>query len=330
MIDLHGHVVPRGIPFLDRLAEADGRWLRFANPPEGPAADVMRGGALFRRVRSVAWDLAERRDALEAEGVSLQMISAMPDLMAPWAPAPDARAFGQAFNEWLAGAVADSRGFYRGLGLVPGQDPELACEALAEIDALGLDGALLPSQPVAGLLHDAPWQDFLAEAARRGLLLLVHAVAPPGRSAGLHPRAANGVVFPNAVGEAAAGLIASGAMARHPGLRLLLSHGGGSLPALLPRIAYLRQETPELQEIMPEEPVATARRMWFDPLVFDAATLQGLVDLVGGDRIVHGTDYPFMRAPLAYLDTTPIRGLTRAALDRTNPAALLAELDGRH
>lgn len=329
MIDLHSHVVPTGIPFIERLADSDSRWLRFADGARGSTGDVLRQGTVFRRVRSVSWDLGERREELEGQGVTRQMLSAMPELIAQWADADDAAAFHRCFNDWLADAVVERRGFFRGLGLVPAQAPEQATKLLAEIDAAGLDGVLLPSHPVSGPLHAAPWDGFLDEAARRGLLILVHAVTPPKRGDGLHPRAANGVVFPNAIGEAAAGLIAAGTMARHPSLKLLLSHGGGSLASLLPRISYLRAETPELQEIMPDEPVTYARRMWFDPLVYDAGLLRQLADAVGMDRIVHGTDYPFMRAPLAYLDGAGLADGARPAIDRFNPARLLTELDQR-
>jgi aminocarboxymuconate-semialdehyde decarboxylase len=330
VIDLHSHVVPTGIPFVERLAIADNRWLRFADGTSGRMGDVLRQGAVFRRVSSVSWDLHERREGLESQGVTAQALSAMPELLAQWADPDDAVAFDRSFNNWLATAIAKHRGFYRGLGLVPAQSPERATELLAEIDACGLDGVLLPSHPIAGPLHTSAWEGFLGEVARRGLLLLIHAIAPPKRGDGLHPRAANGVVFPNAIGEAAAGLIAAGTMARHPSLKLLLSHGGGSLVSLLPRITYLRSETPELQEVMPDEPITYARRMWFDPLVYDAGLLRQLADAVGMGRIVHGTDYPFMRTPLAYLDEAELTDDARQAIDHFNPARLLAELDCRH
>lgn len=329
VIDLHSHVVPLAIPFIDRLTGSDSRWLRFAEGGRGGSGDVLRQGAVFRRVQSVSWDFDARRDELERQGVTRQMLSAMPELIAQWADANDASDFDRCFNDWLAKVVVEHRGFFRGLGLVPAQAPEQATKLLAEIDAAGLDGVLLPSHPVSGPLHTEPWDGFLEEAARRGLLILVHAIAPPKRGDGLHPRAANGVVFPNAIGEAAAGLIAAGTMARHPSLKLLLSHGGGSLASLLPRISYLRAETPELQDIMPDEPITYARRMWFDALVYDAGLLRQLADAVGMDRIVHGTDYPFMREPLAYLDHAELADGAREAIDRFNPARLLTELDHR-
>lgn len=83
MRDLHTHVVPPATPFLDRLAAADQRWARLE---QGPATgDVLVAGKVFRTVRRVAWDLGTRRDAAEASGGTGQLLSAMPELFAPWA-----------------------------------------------------------------------------------------------------------------------------------------------------------------------------------------------------------------------------------------------------
>jgi aminocarboxymuconate-semialdehyde decarboxylase len=130
---------------------------------------------------------------------------------------------------------------------------------------------------------------------------------------------ANGVLFPNSIGRVAGGLIADGVLARHPGLPVLVSHGGGSLMTMLPRMEYFRGRSG-----LPSESVVDyARRLWFDPLVFDAGLLQALIAMVGRDRVVLGTDYPFMDKPLAYLDQVPDR---MASAVRANGQRLLASI----
>jgi aminocarboxymuconate-semialdehyde decarboxylase len=86
---------------------------------------------------------------------------------------------------------------------------------------------------------------------------------------------------------------------------MLLSHGGGSLVTLLPRMEYFRTRSDEARERLPEPVAAYARRLWYDPLVFDATLLRALVGMVGSDRVVFGTDYPFLDNPLAYLADVP-------------------------
>lgn len=325
MLDLHTHVVPAGIPFLDRLAEADSRWARLDRA--GDTGDVLVAGKVFRTVRRAAWDLGFRRDSVAAAGGTGQLLSAMPELFAPWAPPSDSRDYVRAFNDWLAAELARYQGFYTGLGLVPLREPDSAAALLADIRAAGLLGVEVPASPPTAALHEPAWSGFLDEAERLGLLVFVHAVGGAAAAGFPHPMAANGVVFPASIGVAVGGLIATGALAARPGLRLLASHGGGSLITELPRIEFLRGTTPALAQLMPEPAATYARQLWYDPLLFDAGLLRHLAEVVGADRIVLGTDYPFMPVdPVAVLDDPALPAGFASAVRQTNPEALLGLL----
>jgi aminocarboxymuconate-semialdehyde decarboxylase len=325
MLDLHTHVVPAGIPFLDRLTRADRRWARLNQGAE--TGDVLVAGKVFRTVRRVAWDLDFRRETAQAAGGTGQLLSAMPELFAPWAPPADGRDYARAFNDWLAAEVSRHHGFYTGLGLVPLQDPDSAAAMLAGIHAAGLAGVELPASPPTAGLHEPAWAGFLDEAERLGLLVFVHAVGGPAAAGFPHPMAANGVVFPASIGIAVGALIATGALAARPRLRVLVSHGGGSLMTELPRLEFLRSITPALEELMPEPAAEYARQLWYDPLLFDAGLLRHLAGVVGTDRIVLGTDYPFMPVdPVAVLDDPALPEGFAVAVRETNPAALLGAL----
>lgn len=325
MLDLHTHVVPAATPFLAELSASDSRWARLHPGPE--TGDVVVAGTVFRTVRRVAWDLDQRREEALAAGCTGQLLSAMPELLAPWAPPGQGLAFARAFNDWLAADLPRHGGFFTGLGVVPLADPEAATALLGEVAGMGLSGVELPATPPIAPLHAPTWSGFLDEAERLGLLLFVHAVGGPAAAHYPHPMAANGVLFPISIGAAVGGLITTGVLARRPGLRVLASHGGGSLVTELPRIDFLRETTPELRELMPEPATASARRLWYDPLLFDTGLLRHLVATIGADRIVLGTDYPFMPVdPVAFLDDSTLPDGLADAVRRTNPAALLAAL----
>lgn len=326
MLDLHTHVVPASTPFISRLTSADPRWARLERGGTD-SGDVMVSGHVFRTVRRIAWDLNARRDAAQAAGVTGQLLSAMPELLAPWASAQDAAGYAAAFNDWLASEVRTHQGFYHGLGIVPLSDPDTATAMLGGIAESGLVGVELPSQPPGVPLHSLQWSNFLDEAQRLGLLVFVHAVAAGHELATYpHPMAANGVLFPAGIGTALGGLIATGALASRPTLRILASHGGGSLMTEIPRIDFLRKTNPVLREIMPESAADTARRLWFDPMLFDADLVHQLARIAGPDRIVYGTDHPFMPDPLSFLDGPEFDPGFAATVRETNPAALLALL----
>jgi aminocarboxymuconate-semialdehyde decarboxylase len=320
MLDLHTHVVPAGTPFLDTLT--DPRWARLT-----PTGDVIVSGAVFRTVSRVAWDLDARRDAYQARGGTGQLLSAMPELLAPWAPPADGLAYARAFNDWLAGELPRHGGFYTGLGVVPLREPDTAAGLLTEIAQAGLVGVEVPANPPTAPLHASAWAGFLDEAQRLGLLVFVHAVGGSAVADYPHPMAANGVVFPASIGTAIGGLIATGAVAARPGLRILASHGGGALVTELPRIDFLRATTSAVADLMPESAQDSARRLWYDPLLFDPRLVRHLADVVGADRIVLGTDHPFMPAdPVVFLDEPMFPTGFADAVRTTNPAALLTRI----
>lgn len=318
MLDLHTHVVPARTPFLDRLT--DPRWARLA-----PTGEVLVSGKVFRSISRVAWDLDARRAACEAEGGTGQLLSAMPELLAPWAPPADGLGYARAFNDWLARELRRFDGFYTGLGVVPLRAPDTATALLTEIAEAGLAGVEVPANPPTAPLHTSAWAGFLDEAQRLDLLVFVHAVGGPAVADYPHPMAANGVVFPASIGTAIGGLIATGAVAARPRLRILASHGGGALLTELPRIDFLRATTPAVAELMPESARDSARRLWYDPLLFDPRLVRHLADVVGVEHVVLGTDHPFMPVnPVGFLDDPTFPPGFADAVRTTNPAALLA------
>jgi aminocarboxymuconate-semialdehyde decarboxylase len=327
-IDVHTHVVPPQTPFLDRLVRRDPRWARLERrADDATLADVVVAGRNFRTVRRVAYDLDVRRDEQSALGIAGQVLSAMPELFAPWSPAADATDYSRAFNEWLAAELLRHDGYFRGLGVVPLQDPAASAAMLHEVSTLGLLGIEIPSSTADAPLHDGRFDEFFGEAERLGLLVFVHSVGAADGFA--HPMAGNGAIFPSRIGEAIAGLIGNGVIARHPRLQVLASHGGGSLPASVARLEFIRSMSPAVLEYMPQPAASYARQIWYDPLLFDAALVALLIDLVGADRVVLGSDYPFLPGdPTAVVHDPSLPAGFAARARSVNPHTMLRTLAG--
>src|SRR5690606_4438736 len=103
----------------------------------------------------------------------------------------------------------------------------------------------------------------------------------------------------NSVGQpleeliAAMHLISGGVLDRHPELKVVIAHGGGYLPFYVGRLDHAWKVRPEVQALTPEPPSAYLKRMWFDTCIFRADHLASLVELVGIDKVMLGSDYPF-------------------------------------
>jgi aminocarboxymuconate-semialdehyde decarboxylase len=86
-------------------------------------------------------------------------------------------------------------------------------------------------------------------------------------------------------------LLAAGVTERFPKLRILLSHGGGALSWILPRMDF--GWSLGLKGQMSQLPSKIARQFWYDTILYDPASLSFLASAVGSDHIVVGSDYPF-------------------------------------
>ncbi len=80
---------------------------------------------------------------------------------------------------------------------------------------------------------------------------------------------------------------------RFPKLRILLSHGGGALPWILPRLRHARTVGPPLDSLFPRDPGEMVKSFYYDTILYDDVALDYLVTKVGKDRLVAGSDYPF-------------------------------------
>jgi len=86
-------------------------------------------------------------------------------------------------------------------------------------------------------------------------------------------------------------LLAAGVPEQFPRLRILLSHGGGALPWILPRMDF--GWSLGAKGRMTRPPSDLARQFWYDTILYDPASLTFLSRAVGEDRLLVGSDYPF-------------------------------------
>jgi aminocarboxymuconate-semialdehyde decarboxylase len=127
--------------------------------------------------------------------------------------------------------------------------------------------------------------------------------------------------LPNAIGRvndtaiAVSRLLYAGVLTRHPGLQMIVAHGGGGVPYALGRLARNYELSPQAMA----DPREGFRRLYFDSVVYDPAPLRYLVELAGADRVLLGSDYPF---PI--LDPAPCEVVHKAAFPEATTDAILS------
>jgi aminocarboxymuconate-semialdehyde decarboxylase len=143
-------------------------------------------------------------------------------------------------------------------------------------------------------LGDPRMHEFYAAAEEADLAVMIHPLHPSGleRMAG-RPELAAVAAFPLETALAATSLLTHGITERFPKLRILLSHGGGALPWILPRLKHAHSLGPPLRELFARDPAEMARAFYYDTILYDRPALRFLAETVGSDHIVVGSDYPF-------------------------------------
>jgi aminocarboxymuconate-semialdehyde decarboxylase len=304
-IDIHAHVVPSRFP----------RSVREPVPPSWPSMapaqachqHVMIGNKVYRTVSDRCWDIPKRIADMDAMGLRLQVVSPMPELLSTWmepAPANDLLRF---INDETAEMVGQSGGRMAALGGIPLQDMDLALAELHRLmKDLGFAGVEIGSNLNGKPIGAPEFEPFFAEAEALGAAVFVHALRPTGMDRLVGPGQLQQVLaYPSDVGLAAASIITSNLIVRHPRLRIAFSHGGGTLGLLLPRLAEGHRVFQALAQEMDVAPVEQARRLFFDTLVYDAAALRYLTELYGDTQLMIGTDHPFNfhdRTPVARIE----------------------------
>lgn len=274
---------------------------------------------VYRTVSDKCWDVEKRLADMPELGLGIQVLSPMPELLSYWLNAQDAQQLLRYLNEQIGAMVAAQPAHLLGLGAVPLQDVDLAIDELRFImQTPGFVGVELGSNINGMPIGDTRFDPFFEACVDLGAAVFVHALKPTGMDRLLGPGPLQQVLaYPSDVGLAAASCITTNLLARHPRLRIAFSHGGGTLASLLPRLEQGWQVFPALREAISESPMAQARKLHFDTLVFDTPTLRHLVELFGASQLMVGTDYPFN-----FHDRTPVQRIRAAGFADATANAL--------
>jgi aminocarboxymuconate-semialdehyde decarboxylase len=115
---------------------------------------------------------------------------------------------------------------------------------------------------------------------------------------------------------AAACLVFSGVLERHPSLKICLAHGGGFVPYQAGRFLHGWHVRKEPKSKLPKPPTESLGRFYFDTIVHSKDVLEFLVGNAGVNRVLLGSDYPFdMGMPDGVLQ---VRGLSIPASDQAS------------
>src|SRR6266403_249920 len=316
-IDIHAHLVPKS---LWQAAEAGREWHGFRHEP-GDGIGSMLGGGRRTSFTSpkVRFTPEERLKDMDAQGVDVQVVSIHSPFFGYHLDSAQCRALAREVNDEIATMTRQWPTRFAGLATLPVQDVKAAIGELERaVTVLGLKGAELDTQ-VNGKQWDEPeFLPFFKAAEQMGAVLFFHPQPQHNFLMQRTPRDglfnSLGVILDDAIVVAI--LIAGGVLEACPNLKACIAHGGGPACYAMGRLDRGWQGRPEARRI-PNPPSAYQRRLYYDTVVGSEKALRFLLDEVGADRVVLGSDWPFVPwhpSPVAWVQG--LKSLTQDEKDR--------------
>lgn len=284
---------------------------------------------MFPSISDQLTNAEARIEHMDRMGVDLQGLATFVSEYNYWAPGAAGAESARIQNDNVASVVADNPDRFVGMGAtVPLQDIDLAiAEMDRAVDDLGFKGLQIGGTIDGRNLDEAKFRPFWAAVEAKGIPVILHPSGYPESQRLGSYFLVNCIGNPLETMVAATRMIFSGLFEEHPGIKLVLLHGGGYLPFYCSRADHTWEVRPETRVSIPDHPPSHyMKRLYYDTMVFQPLYLRHLVEVVGPDRVMLGTDFPFDMAetdPLALIGATDGLGAAeREAISGGNAASL--------
>lgn len=299
---------------------------------DGDAQQFRAGGFRFSGVRfrgSPMGDADLRLALMDRLGIDRQLLSPYPMVYFYDQPERDAIAFSRCHNDEMAALVRRHPGRFAGAATLPMQAPDAAREELVRaVEELGLCAAYVGRRFGRRGLDDPDYAPLWRECERLEVPVFVHPGPMDGALAADPQKWDMSLVLGFAADEtlAIAELVFGGVLDRHPGLTVVIPHGGGFAPYVRSRFEMAIARRASCKGLIQRPLDAVWNQLVFDCLVHDRGTLEYLVRAHGASRVVLGTNFAAWDQDDHVIDelrALPVTAVERDAMLGGNALALL-------
>src|SRR6266545_3891208 len=303
-IDIHAHVM---LPELYAITVGHSAFGKSVSDPTMSPEAQKKAKERSDFVCAKMADVTERIGEMDRMGVDIQVLSAsLVHQCTYWAEPNESLRLERMLNDHIARLVATNPRRLIGLGGVPLRAPDLAArEVVRCMGELGLKGINISTAARDMEIGDRRLWPFWEKAEEHGAIVYVHPAGNPS------PRFEKHFLW-NSIGQnfeeamAIASLMYEGVLDAFPKLKICITHGGGYMPFYMGRIARNYLEKPSTRIHMSKSPGEYLRQLYYDTCVYETEVLRHLVERVGIDQVILGSDYPVGETkPVEFVRATP-------------------------
>jgi aminocarboxymuconate-semialdehyde decarboxylase len=323
-IDTHTHICT-----LETAALISKSGVKVAiTPMDGENAAFDVAGTVYRPFPTGGFDIPRRLKDMDATDVDVHVLSASPQTYL-YNVEPELAAIVAAIqNDQIAKHIAAHPDRFWGIATLPLAQPARAADELKRVmTKLRLRGAMFASNVKGINLDDPMFEPLWATAQELGALMFVHPNNVAGADRLKSYYLGNLIGNPLDTTIAAACLYFGGVMDRYPKLKIMLAHGGGFTPYQAARWEHGWKVRPEPKKNIAKQPQSIAKRFLYDTILHSDETLEKMIELVGADHVLLGSDYPYDMAMLdcvAHVKALKISEADKASILSGRAEALLS------
>lgn len=291
-IDTHTHIIPKKLPnWSEKFGYGDFIYLQ--HHKKG-FAKMMRGNQFFREIKENAWNPKLRIEEYSKFNTQVQVVCTIPVMFSYWAKPLDCLDLSQYLNDHIAELVEQYPKNYLGLGTLPMQDAELAIIELERCKKIGLSGIQIGSNINDLNLNEDRFYPIFEACEKIGMCIMVHPWNMMGQQQMQRYWLPWLVGMPAETTRAICSMVFGGLFEKLPKLRVMFAHAGGSFLTTLGRIEHGFVCRPDLVAIdNPVNPRNYLGRFWVDSITHDPVLLEYVLKMIGSEKVVLGSDYPF-------------------------------------
>ena len=289
VIDVHTHMFTH--KWLQLLREKGGLY-NIQTRPDGQN-EVFRGNTpvVIPQKGHFDWDL--RLEHMNNSGIDVSICSlTCPNVY--WGGEEVSVAAAREANDNFADAQSRFPDRIRWFASLPWEYPQRAIEELERACAKGAAGVMVLANVSGKSLTDPLFAPIWTAIDRRKLPVLLHPTDPPGVDlmdmTKFDLSWSVGFMFDTTL--AVTRMIFEGFFDQYADLKLIASHGGGTLPYLVGRFEKGDEVEIPSRRKMKRKPTEYLRHIYYDCITYDPGALKYLISVVGSDRVMFGTDWP--------------------------------------